>query len=298
MLNIEDIKKRLKKYPEPNEVGEIRNQIKERFKNLEFIEDGHKYYLTYPDGRVKEMQSVSSVCHMFEPEVDWEGILERKAAHVGIDKEIIRREWKENNITSTSNGTLTHLFAEAYMHFFMGNIDLMPDVIRKMQYEDGFLIPYGSKQMAVAKYYEDMYDIGNFYPIMPEAQIYIDSENNPYGIKYDVAGTFDALFAFVGSDNNIKLSIRDWKTNKSLFKPYNESNNITLNYPFDDFIEEPKSAYTIQLSMYQLGLEPLGYQISDRKLLWLTEADNGTYCKIDVPDITERLKKELSVKKS
>lgn len=297
MLNIEDIERRLKKYPEPSEVTDIREQIKERFCDLKFIEEGHKYYLHYTDGRVKEMQSVSSVCHMFETEVDWEAILDRKSSHLGIDKEALRREWKENNITSTSNGTLTHLFAEAYMYFFMGRIDLMPEVIKKMQYEDGFLIPYGAKQNAVAKYYEDMYDIPNFYPIMPEAQIYIDSENNAHGIKYDIAGTFDALFAFIDNKNNLKLSIRDWKTNKSLFKPYNESNNITLKHPFDNFIDEPKSIYTIQLSMYQLGLEPLGYEIADRKLLWLTEDDNGSYCKIDVPNITNELKNELSVKK-
>lgn len=294
MLNIDDIKRRLAKYPEPEEVKNIREQIRERFSNLKFVEDGHKYYLNYPDGRVKEMNSVSSVCHMFEPKVDWDAILERKAASLGVEKDVLGREWKENNITSTSNGTLTHLFAEAYMYFFMGDVDSIPEVIKKMQYEDGFLIPYGEKQQAVARYYEDMYDIPNFFPVMPETQIYIDSENNEYGISHDIAGTFDALFAVVSKDGEISLSIRDWKTNKSLYNSYNEAKSNTMLYPFNtaEYIDEPKSHYTIQLSLYQIGLEPLGYNISDRKLLWLT--NEGEYHKVDVPDVTDKLKESLS----
>lgn len=294
MLNIDDIKKRIEKNPEPIEIKLIRDNIRNRFKNLEFIEDGHKYYLHKNDGTKKEMTSVSSVCHLFEPYVDWEEILENKAKKIGVDKEILRREWREKNITSTSNGSITHLFAEAYMHFFMGDVDSMPEIIKKTQYEDGYLIPYGNKQMAVAKYYEDMFNVENFYPVMPEAQIYIDCDNNPYGIKMDISGTFDALFAFKDNDGGIKLSVRDWKTNKSLYNDYNKNLCVTLLEPFNtnDFISEPKSIYTIQLSLYQLGIEQLGYKVADRKLLWLT--DDGDYYKIDVQNVTEKLINKLS----
>jgi hypothetical protein len=294
MLNIDDINKRIKNNPEPEEIKLIRDNIRKAFNKLEFIEDGHKYYLHKNDGTKKEMQSVSSVCHMFEPYVDWEEILERKAHKLGIHKDILRREWRENNITSTSNGSLTHLFAEAYMYFFMGDIDSMPEVIKKMQYEDGFLIPYGNKQKAIAKYYEDLYQIDNFYPVMPETQVYIDSDNNPFGINLDISGTFDALFAFRDTNGDIKLSVRDWKTNKSLENEYNQSYGNTLLEPFNtnEFINEPKSIYTIQLSLYQLGLEQLGYEIADRKLLWLT--DDGEYYKIDVENVTEKLINKLS----
>ena len=294
MLNISDIKDRLRRNPEPNEIKEVREHIKDRFKNLEFIEDGHRYYLHKDDDTFKEMNSVSSVCHMFEPEVDWETILERKAASLGIDKEKLRREWKEKNITSTSNGSLTHLFAEGYMYFFMGDIDSIPSVIREMQYEDGFLIPYGNKQKAVAKYYEDLYNVDNFYPIMPEAKIYIDSEDNPYGIKKDISGTFDALFGFYHNKKDLLLSVRDWKTNGSLENTYNQMNGNTLLPPFDtyEFINQPKSMYTIQCSLYQLGIEQLPYKVADRKLLWLK--DDAEYEKIDVIDVREKLIETLS----
>lgn len=294
MLNIEDIRRRLRENPEPKEIAEIRNNIISSFKRLEFIEDGHKYYLHNDDGTTKEMNSVSSACHRFEPFVDWEEILERKSLHLGIDKEELRREWHENNITSTSNGSLTHLFAEGYMYFFMDMVDKIPEVIKKMQYEDGYLIPYGNKQIAVAKYYEDLFNTQGLYPVMPETQIYIDSDNNPFNIKIDIAGTFDALFAFKNQQGKWKLSVRDWKTNRTLENDYNQSKQNTLLKPFDtvDFINEPKSIYTIQTSLYQLGLQQIGYEVVDRKLLWLTEDKH--YYKINVPDVTDKLIDSLS----
>lgn len=294
MLHISDIEKKLKNNPIPYEILEVRKNIEEAFKNLEFVEEGHKYFL-HKNGAVKEMNSVSSICHRFEPYVDWDEIKEKYAVKNNLTVEEVTRKWKETNIISTSNGTLTHLFAESYMYFFMGRPDLIPEPIKKMQYEDGFLIPYGRKQEAVVKYYEDLFNIDNFYPVMPEAKIYIDSDDNQYGIKTDISGTFDALFAYKTKNNEIRLSCRDWKTNKSLENDFNFNNNITLLPPFDtkEYINEPKSIYTIQLSLYQLGIEQLGYKVSDRKLLWLT--DDGNYHKIDVNDVREKIINALSV---
>ena len=294
MLNIEDINERLKRCAEPIEVTKIRDAISKRFGNLEFIQEGHKYYL-HKNGSKKEMESVSSVCHRFEPYVDWDVILERKALKLGIDKEVLRRQWKEKNITSTSNGSLTHLFAEAYMYFFMGRVDLMPSIIKEMQYEDGYLIPYGEKQVAVAKYYEDLFEVDDFWPVMPETQVYIDSDDNPYGIALDISGTFDALFAFKDSDGELALSIRDWKTNASLENDYNKAYGNTLLEPFDALINQPKSIYTIQLSLYQLALEQIGYKVKDRKLLWLTQ--DAEYYKIGVEDVTKDIINVLSDEK-
>lgn len=289
MLNIEDVYERIERNPEPKEIEEIRKHILSSFKELDFIEDGHKYFLNKDDGTKIEMNSVSSVCHRFEPLVDWDIIRDRKAKKLGISSEELKRQWREKNITSTSNGTLTHLFAESYMYFFMGQVDKIPSIIKDMQYEDGFLIPYGEKQMAVAKYYEDLNKVDNMWAVMPETKVYIESGNNPFGMNLNVSGTFDALFAFMDSKGKLKLSVRDWKTNASLLNSYNMSMGNTLLYPFDsgEFINQPKSMYTIQLSLYQLGLQQLGYEIGDRKLLWLT--DSGEYFKIDVQDVTNIL---------
>ena len=61
--------------------------------------------------------------------------------------------------------------------------------------------------------------------------------------------------------------------------------------PFNNYIDQSKSIYTIQLSAYQLGIEQLGYKVSDRKLIWLK--DDGTYEKISLDDVTKTLKNTL-----
>ena len=45
---------------EPKEVTKIRNKILKEFSDLEFIEDGHKYFLNG-----KQLPSVSEVTHRF-----------------------------------------------------------------------------------------------------------------------------------------------------------------------------------------------------------------------------------------
>ena len=57
--------------------------------------------------------------------------------------------------------------------------------------------------------------------------------------------------------------------------------------PFGSFVDEPKSIYTIQLSLYQLGVMQVYDIIADRKLLWLR--DDAEYQKIDVPDVSKTL---------
>lgn len=289
MLHISDIEEKIKKNPEPTFVSKVRDNIKKSFSRLEFVEDGHKYYVHNEDGSTTELPSVSHICHQFQPEVDWDLIAKNKAKKLGIPTEALQRQWKENNIKSTSNGSKTHLFAEAYMYFFQGKPDLMPSVIKETQYQDGFLIPYGKKEEAVAKFYEDLYNLDTIYPVMAEAQIYTSKELG-LELSQNYSGTFDMLFAYKHK-GKWKLAIFDWKTNASLENTFNQSKlNMLLN-PFGYLVDEPKSIYTIQLSAYQLGIEQLGYEVIDRKLIWLKE--NGEYEKIPVEDVSKELKNAL-----
>jgi len=81
-------------------------------------------------------------------------------------------------------------------------------------------------------------------------------------------------------------------TNKDLKNSYNRSKSNTLLNPFQDYIDEPLSFYSIQLSLYQLGLSQLNLPIVDRNLIWLKE--EGEYEKISTPDLTKRLFNILS----
>lgn len=293
MLNIKDIREKRARNPEPPEIAEIRRIVKERFTGLEFIEDGHKYFLHKPNGEVTEMTCVSNICHRYEPFVDWEEKAQNVATKEGVETEVVQRRWKENNLMATSGGSLTHLFAEAYMYFYLDMVDEMPAIIRDMQYHDGFLVPYGQKQMAVAQFYEDLFQVDNFYPVMPEAKIYIVADDNPYGIKHNISGTFDALFAYKAKDGKFKLVLGDWKTNASLYKEFSINRGVMCNPPFDmePYYNQPLSFYTIQLTLYQLGLEQAGLEVVDRRLLWLT--DDGEYQKIQVPLVKDLLLSDL-----
>ena len=285
MLHINDIKERLERNPEPQFVVDVRNNILESFSRLEFVEEGHKYYFHQDDGSVITLPSVSHICHQFEPKADWDAIAQKNAIKRGLTKEEVQREWREKNIRSTSNGTLTHEFGEAYMHFFQGRPELMPEAVKKRQYEDGFLIPYGKKEEAVCRFYEDLYKIDNFYPVMPESKIYTGIEGG-INLNQNYSGTFDMLFACLVK-GQWKLVILDYKTNGSLTNDFNRNMSNMMLEPFNLFIDEAKSHYTVQLSLYQLGIEQLKYEVIDRKIIWLKE--DGTYEKISVPDVTKEL---------
>lgn len=290
MLHISDIKKRLQRNPEPPEVKEMRENIISSFSNLEFFEGPHKYILHKTNGEDKELPSVSSVVHQFEPHVDWDLIRINKAKKEGIDPNVLKRQWEENNVTSTSNGSKTHLYGENLMKFFQGDFDNMDEEITHYQFDKGYLIPYGNKEKAISKFYEDLLDNDNVWPVMPEAKIYTGI-NDTLNLKNDYCGTFDMLFAARGSDGIIRPFLADWKTNKALQSDYNRAYGKMMLPPFDDMVDEPLSHYTLQLSLYSMGLEQLGYNMTHRVIVWLK--DDGTYEKIPVPDLSDRLKEIL-----
>lgn len=288
MLNIKDIQERLKRNPEPQEIKDIRNNILNSFNRLEFIEEGHKYYLHHDDGTIESLKSVSETCHQFEQENDWETITKNYAEKHNMTVEQVKRMWHENNIKATNNGTSTHLYGEQMMYFVMGYPEKICDVI-KPQYEDGYLIPYSKKQEAIMKYYEDLIKIDEIYPVIPETQIYT-GVNDTLHLEHNYAGTFDMLFT-MKINGEWKLMIHDYKTNCSLSSSYNQSKGITMKAPFDDLIDEAKSHYILQLSCYEMGLRQLGYDVIDRRLIHLK--DDGTYDKIALPSVVDRLKKVL-----
>ena len=413
MINKKDIEARYAINPEPLDVSEARKLIEESFKDLRFIEESHQYFVGD-----QELPPVSTVCHKFEPYVDWDSIASRKAAKLGMTKEQLQEEWHQNNITSTSCGSKTHWFGEQMMNLWIGREPNLP-----FQYtSDGYMIPYAPKEKAIEKYWTDILGNPRVYPVMPEAKIYRKD------LGY--AGTFDILLAYQMKDH-IGFSIHDYKglpldtkiltkdgwktmgtlelgdevqdrykewqvvqgisevhmnpcfritftsgysitadhehrwvidtekimcgpllcemssrilkteelepgmlipytepnlgwleieridrtetvatrcievsgishtyligeiglvthnTNKDLKNDFNRSRSNRLLDPFQDFIDEPLSLYSIQLSLYQLGLEQLGLPIIDRNLIWLKE--DGTYEKIGTPDLTGRL---------
>lgn len=292
MLNIDDIKMLHRDFPEPVEIQMIRDSLTESFSNLRFESVAHKYYVT-EEGEVVELPSVSKVIKKFEIEKDWDAIASRYAKKNGMAFEDVKRMWKENNIRSTNNGTSVHLFLESYMHFFLGHPEKIDPVILP-QYEDGFLIPLNQKQEAGMKYYEALYNSYyddsvkvKVYPVMPELQMYIFKDNK-FGISKRYAGTMDILLAYQDpSDGKFKLICDDWKTNTSLSNDFARNVGEYMHAPFDAYVDEAFSHYTVQLSAYTLALRQLGFQVPARNIVWLK--NDSTFERMPVDDLSDTL---------
>ena len=107
-----------------------------------------------------------------------------------------------------------------------------------------------------------------------------------YHKKYLFPGTMDILLYNLITGEYI---IADYKTNKDLFKNYNNQKMLGV---FSNMLETPFSKYVIQLSLYQILLQQIsGIKISSRKIIWLK--DDGDYVLYDAEDLTETLNKEL-----
>ena len=292
MLNIKDIEKLHKDFPEPPEVTHIRKSIEIAFRELVFDPIPHTYTVK-EGGKTVKLPGVSSIVSSFEPYSNWDLITENYAAKNNMEVDTVKRMWEEKNIRSTNNGTSTHLFLESYMWFFLGQPEKIDPIILP-QYEKGYLIPYSEKQEAGMKYFIDLYnsfyndDVKvKVYPVMPEARMYVFGANN-LGLKKRFAGTMDILLAFQDPTDGIwKLIIDDWKTNESLTNDYARSNRKMMKKPFDDYIDENFSHYTIQLSAYTLMARQLDYQVPYRNLVWLKP--NASYERYAINDVTEKL---------
>ena len=286
LIHKNDIEKRLKENPEPIEVTKMREHILSSFANLEFIEEGHIYNLHNADGTVIEkIPSASTIIARYEPGSDWDEIALRYALKYDSTKEQIQRMWHENNIKATNNGSSVHLYGENLQRFITNlKEEEICDVI-KPQYEDGYLIPYGPKQDAIQKYWQDLLNIPDIYPLLPECKMYMPL-GNKFGIREIFCGTADILLAYKYK-GKWSIICHDYKTNKDLTKTFNRNNNITMLQPFDNMIDEALSHYTIQLSLYSMMLENLGYDVIDRRLIWVK--DNGEYEKIKLPYIKKQI---------
>lgn len=253
---------------------ECRNLISEKFGNIDFVEESHRYTIGG-----NEFIPVSNVIKMYEPEVDWDKKAEDYARKYGKKKEDVQREWKLNNLKATISGTRTHEFGESYTNILCGHPELICEQ-NKPQYikEFGVLVPTYPKEESIKKFYDSLEP--NLHPVGAEfklSSIYMEN-------TLPICGTCDLLF--YDSDRKGYV-IGDWKTNKSLIKEYSRDHNITMTRCLSNLIDEPLSHYRVQMSMYQVMLESIGLKICDRFIVWLK--DDGSYEKIYVEKIDDKV---------
>lgn len=245
--------------------------ILDKFKNINFVEEGHKY--TVND---EVYTSVSNIIKMYEIPFDQDTVATNYANKYGRKKEDVLIEWKLNNLKSTISGTRTHEFGESYTNLLCGHPEKICQVNRP-QYVKEFnvLIPTYAKEESVKKFYDEKSI--NLYPVGAELML---STEYIKGAK-PICGTCDILFYDAVNKGYV---IGDWKTNKSLIKDYNRNNGICMTYPFNNLIDEPLSHYTLQFNIYQRMLESIGLKIIGRILVWLKDDGYETF---DIPHLSD-----------
>lgn len=278
-MNLDDIfgsfeKKTIDENKVRLKVDECRDLILNKFGDIKFIEEGHKYFIGED-----EYIPVSNVIKEYEPIVDWDQKAAGTAARTGRTKEDVQKEWKLNNLKSTISGTRTHLFGESYTNLICGHPELICEE-NKPQYikEYNTLVSTYPKEDAVKKFYDELEK--NLHPVGAEFRLstkYIEDVRR-------ICGTCDLLFYDSERDGFV---IGDWKTNKSLIKEYNRTNGIMMRWDMSGFVDEPLSHYTLQFNIYQRLLESIGLKIIDRILIWLK--DDGTYERIDIKKIPDNV---------
>lgn len=287
MLNNEDIERRIELNPAPVEAIQIRKKIEDSFKNLEFQEGPHKYYLHNEDSTQTELTSVSATIHKYANEFDEIVESEKYALKYGNTPEYWRDQWSYKNKRATVTGSLVHEFGESMAWVRDGKPERICESC-KGKYIDGkgWLIPTREKEIAVVKFWDDMPD--NYHMILPEAKIY-----NTTSVRNAYAGTFDLLMYYDCKEDPSKSGcvLMDYKTNEKLYNEYNAKVRICLKPPFDDMIDCPYSMYVLQLNLYQLSLENIGINVIGRRLIWLKPDE--TYELVKIPNIIERIKNEF-----
>ena len=151
------------------------------------------------------------------------------------------------------------------------------------------MIPTRPKEEAALAFWNDLPD--NVYVVLPETRVYTNVNLDLPPFRENYAGTFDLLLYYKHPTDPDKsgLCIRDWKTNREIYKEFSRSRGKMMLYPFNNLYDEPFGAYTIQLNCYQIPLEDIGLKILDRKIIWLK--DDCTYDLIPVDNCTKTLRK-------
>jgi hypothetical protein len=273
------------------DVVALRKYIIDSFKDLQFIESSHQYFL-----HGKELTSVSHVCHKFTVPFDKEskalGCYEKYFnnpihKYYQMTVEQIIESWDKNNKEACDKGHTNHSFGENCAYLLMEEYDKIDRPL-----VNGNLIPQDREEEEVVRFYNDLPE--NYIPILTETRVY--DEEKGY------AGTFDNLFAVdkPGKKLSKSLIITDFKTNTNLFKSFNDEKMLP---PFDFMLNTSYSSYVLQLSLYERCLTKIKLKVIGKRLIWLrTNAaimtENGCdftdkYQKYDIDGVVELLNKCL-----
>ena len=261
------------------EYENAKEYIQEKFKNIEFIEESHQYFVNGV-----EYTPVSNIIKEYEVYVNWDIKAGEYADKHGLIKENVQKDWRLNNLKSTITGTKIHEFGESYTNLLTGHPELICESNKRQYIEEyNTLVPTHHKEESIIKFYDELNDgVFKYIPIGAEFRLSTQYMKN----SRPICGTCDLLFwkedkLFPEDSGYI---VMDWKTNSKLYNDYNRKFGVNMQPPFQNMVDENLSHYTLQFNMYQRMLESIGIDVKDRVLIWLK--DDG-YETIQIPKIDD-----------
>ena len=253
---------------------QMRDLIKRSYQGLVFVNEGHRYYYNG-----KQLESVSNITHLFTPKFDAvaksQEMYEKyyndpTSKYYQMTQQQILEQWTVIKDTACDNGTNVHEFGESCFYFMTYQDDkILPNFKDRLNGDEFNSI--NEKEDAVVKFWNDL----------PQCFVPIASENQVCREDLGYSGTFDLLFYYDAElDNKTPdksgFVIFDYKTNKDLYKNFRGERML---YPFNDLLNCSFNVYQLQLSLYQLALEPIGFKVIGRRIIWLK--DDSSYEKIN-----------------
>ncbi len=230
--------------------------ISKIFKDLMFYDKDHTYTL-FSD----KLKSVSSIVKSFSPDIDFYKMALTTAKRRKVKVSVVLNEWEKSKVDGITLGKKIHLFGELYARnlVYLEDNDLLEPVYQELQ-----LIKF-------------LTDISKNYTI-------IGIEYMVYSTIYKYAGTIDLLLR---NNKTGKFVIVDYKTNKQLHNDYGDY----MKLPFIYLSATNYNKYQLQLSLYTIPFEQLGFQVEDRWIVWLMRDE--PYKLYRTNNFTEMLKSVL-----
>lgn len=255
---------------QPPYIKELSAQLLDKFSDLEFDEEKHKYTV-----KGRELTPTSDMIKNFYDEFPKNTMSIRYANSRNLDVRDVIGAWDGAGDTACTHGTKVHNYLEDYTRAIF------------IEENDEIRYAENKQELAGLQYISDKCLLReNFIPIVPELQMYSE--------KYGYAGTADLPLWDVRKG---LIRISDWKTNS---KPLIETAFAKpMKKPFSDLLSNSYGKYCLQLCFYQILLEDAGFKVGDREIIWLQEngqKNKTLYTSYMISDYTKRLRNWLENK--
>lgn len=242
------------------------------FNRIVFLSKTHKYCI---DNKPTERPSVTGLLDYYKPKFDTEKWAKIKSNDLGLTPDEIKADWKQNNLYSTTLGTILHQYIDNYYN--------------------NKIIPYNKTDVEVSLGREKhiqlrttlaklIQQFNNFYnynkhiiPVRNEIVVGDIADTK-------ICGTVDML---AYNDNTKEFEIYDFKTNKSF--NYTKKFNETLKPPLSHLDNCEYICYSLQLSLYKYFVEKYtDIKISKNYVIWFN-AKNDDYQVIELKDLSKEV---------